>query len=32
MNIQEIKDKINKGDWVESETATEEIVPQPIWL
>ena len=32
MNIQEIKDKIKNGDWVESETAPEEIVPQPIWL
>ena len=32
MNIQEIKDKIKKGDWVESETAPEEVVPQPIWL
>ena len=25
-------DKIKKGDWIESETAPEEIVPQPIWL
>ena len=32
MNIQEIKDKIKKGDWVESETAPEETIPYPIWL
>lgn len=32
ISIQEIKEKIDKGDWVESETAPEEIVPQPIWL
>ena len=32
MNIQEIKDKIKKGDWVESETAPEETMPYPIWL
>ena len=32
MNIQEIKDKIKKGDWVESEAAPEETMPYPIWL